>query len=432
LKWLILGLFAALPLQWFGLGHTPFGEARLHQLVIFIVTLVILARYRLRAHSRVARTAAIFLLANVFLLAAWAAAALYQGLSPASPIQEVLYIAAFFAIATYIYRVGAGREPGMIAVLRWAAPVTCVSLLVGFSVAMVVNGVNPAAVLAKTVATGNPELFQKEVFKSSFASFGLDAQTVAGNLRHEIFGSLLLSMYVSSWAMRLPGVVTAAQRLAYSTAVVVGTILLAVSLSRSVLIAALVWPAIAFIRSLWLSRLSTRQLAITFFAVVGISGLALSGFAQVIWNRFTTDTTGYGAREQRYSGAFSELGSHWLLGGAITGGDNGSSHNFVLDNWLRGGLLAGVGAAVVAIVVIVTLIRLLARLPHLPDSMVPVTAALALPLVRMFTSGGGLITPVSWIVLAFVVGALAARREVSNRAVDTASPPVPSALAGVG
>ena len=411
MRWIMLGLFVALPLQWFALGSTPLGTARLHQIAILSVAAIVLARYRPQVHTPLVRTAMGFLVANIFLLTVWAAVDVYNATKPAGPIQQFLYVAAFLALGTMFYRAASGAESGLVGILRWAALATCVSVVLGFAASMAVNGVNPAAVLAKTVAAADPELLQKEVFKSSFASFGLDAETVAGNLRHEIFGAVLLAMYVSTWAMRVGNPASFAQRIGYQAAMITGTVLLAVSLSRSILIAAIVWPVIAFWRSVLLGRLSSRQLAMAFVSVAGIGLLLLSGFGQVIWNRFTTDTTGYGSREDNYVVAFSELRDHWLTGGVVTNGVNASTHNFVLDSWLRGGLFTGLAAAAVFALVGLVWLRLVMRIHHQPDWMVPVVAALALPLVRMGTAGGGLIPPVAWVALAFVAGLLAMRQE---------------------
>jgi hypothetical protein len=41
--------------------------------------------------------------------------------------------------------------------------------------------------------------------------------------------------------------------------------------------------------------------------------------------------------------------------------------------------------------------------------MLPVTAMLALPVVRLFTAGGGLIPPVQWVALGVAAGFLAYR-----------------------
>jgi hypothetical protein len=71
---------------------------------------------------------------------------------------------------------------------------------------------------------------------------------------------------------------------------------------------------------------------------------------------------------------------------------------------------------------------LVAGIDRLPPAMVPVTAAVGLPLVRMLTNGGGQIPPVGWVAFGFALGILAARRAASA----SGSPPrSEAALAGV-
>jgi hypothetical protein len=63
-------------------------------------------------------------------------------------------------------------------------------------------------------------------------------------------------------------------------------------------------------------------------------------------------------------------------------------------------------------------------LPQEPPWMLPLVAILALPVVRLFTAGGGLIPPVQWIALGVVAGFLAYRaflRETAADAPDTVS-----------
>jgi len=411
MKSIMLGLFVALPLQWFALGSTPVGTPRLHQVAVLGMGLFILARYRAEVHTPLIRTTMGFLIANLYMFTVWAAVGVYNGITPFGPVEQFFYLAAFLALGTMFYRAASGIEADLIGVLRWAALATCVSVLAGFAVSMAINGVNPAAVLARTVGAADPNILQQEVFKSSFANLGLDEEAVAGNLRHEIFGSVLFAMYVSTWAMRVGAPVSFSQRIGYQAAMIAGTVLLTLSLSRSVLIAALLWPAIVFWRSMLLGRLSIRQLGVALFGVVGVGLLLLSGFAQVLWNRFTVETTGYGSRAENYVAAFSELREHWLTGGVVTRGLHVSTHNFVMDNWLRGGIFTALAAAAVFALVALVWLRLLIRIHHQPEWMVPVVAALALPLVRMSTAGGGLIPPVEWVALAFVAGILAVRQE---------------------
>ncbi len=404
-------LFAALPLQWFALASTPLGTGRLHQVAIFAFSAIVWVHYRLVSHLPAVRVAKPFLVANAYMLTVWAAIDLYNHSLPLGAVQEGLYVGVFIAIATYFYRVASGMEPGTVEMLRWAAPVACTVLLVAFAVSMVMNGVNPLAVLQKTVSSADPEIFQKQVFKSSFGGFGLDDQAARGNLRHEIFGAILLSMLVSTWAMRFGSAVTRAQTVAYRVFMTLGVVLLAVSLSRSIVIAAVVWPIIAFVRSMRSGQLSNRQIALAFGTVTGIGLLSVTGFGLVIFNRFLTDTTGYDARAQNYAGAVQTLKQHWLIGGAQTSGAHVSSHNFVVDNWLRAGIFVAIAALAIVILLVATWFRMASQLHHMPDWMTPVVAALALPLVRIGTSGGGLIPPDEWVALGFVFGILAYRHQ---------------------
>lgn len=408
MHWLALGLFAALPLQWFSVGATPFGSGRLHLLAIFAFAAVVFSRYRLRAHVPALRVSAEFVLLNLCLLAAWALMDLYNSIPPRGPLEQLLYLASFVACATYFHRVAGGREPGAVAALRWAAPVTCAAVLLGFTLAMSVNGVNAPAVFGQAVAAADPEVLQKQVFEPAFAGFGLDEEAVQGNLRHEIFGSVLLALLVSTWAMRYGPATTRTERTVYAVSLATGILLLAVSLSRSILVAAAVWPLVVLYRAVTSGALSSRQLATVAFGLVGLAVLVVSGFGRVLWVRFTAETTGYDARAGNYSDAFGTFSDHWLTGGFDTSAGGVSSHNFVLDSWLRGGVLTAVPAILLSLLLVAVWVRLVVTLRRRPDWVVPLAAALALPLVRMGTSGGGLIPPVEWVALAFVFGTLAA------------------------
>jgi len=420
MRWLLLGLFAALPLQWIGVGDTPLGAGRLHHLAIFAIAAVLFLRYRLRAHAPVLRTAGWFVVGNVYLVCAWALFDVYNGTTPFGAVQQMLYVVAFVGLGTYFCRVALARERGALETLRWAAAVTCLSALIGLSLAMAVNGVNAFAVLGRAVATTDPQLL-KALFGSSFAGFGLDEELVQNNLRHEIFASVLFSMIVSTWAMRTGRPSTRVQRIAYRMSMVTGTVLIALSLSRAVLVAAVMWPLIALVPALASGKLSPRHVAGGAAGALALATLWFSGFGAVLWSRLTEEVVGYQARVENYFTAFAVLPDYWLTGGFQTAGHGVSTHNFVLDSWLRGGIFTAIPAAVILLLLLALWGRLIFDLPGQPTWMVPVTAALALPLVRMLTAGGGLIPPVEWVVLAFVFGVLAAQRQ-------PAAPPSRSAV----
>ncbi len=401
-------LFALLPLQWVGLGSTPLGQLRLHQVALFGFAAFVLTHYHLRTYAPVLRVAAVFVIANLYMAAAIAAVQFYQGGAAGAALQQLMYLAVFVAAGGLFYLLANGHEQHITQSLRLTGAVVCTSLIIGLSVAMLVNGVNPAGVLGRTIAAGDPEIFQKEVFKSAFAGFGLEDDRVAGNLRHEIFGFVLLSMLISTWAMRVGTRPARRQVAIYRAAMITGVVLLALSLSRSVLIAAAVWPLLVIVRSLRRAELSTRQVGILFASTAAVGALLLTGFGAVISNRFLTDTTGYESRANLYGEAFGALPDYWLLGGYSTVAN--SSHNFLLDTLLRNGIFAFLPALVIVATLLFAFVSLSLSLHRLPTALVPVVVALALPLVRAGTSGGGLIPPVEWLALGFVAGVVAAWR----------------------
>jgi len=283
------------------------------------------------------------------------------------------------------------------------------SLVLALSIAMATNGVNPAAVIGQTIAQANPEIFQQEIYKAAFTGFGLSEDLVQGSLRHEIFGSVLLSMLIATWAMRTGTPLTGWDRRAYLAGMGLGVSLLTLSLSRSILIAALVWPLVAVLRSLRRGELTNRQIGIL-FGSMGVAGVLLvSGGGRVIYNRFFTDTTGYETRAGNYGDSIAALPDFWVLGGYVTRPGE-SSHNFLLDTLIRHGIFAALPAAMILLFLLFTFFWMASRLHLFSAAMVPVVAALALPLVRLGTAGGGLIPPIEWVVLAFVFGVLAASR----------------------
>lgn len=407
MRWLFLVMLGALPLQWFVVAQTPLGVGRLHQLVALIFAVVVFLRYRSRAFAPPVKVMLPFAVSMTAMLTIWTATSIYNGQGVGVPIQEFIFFLVGGAVALFVYRAATGSEYRAIELMRWAAVVAPLTLVAALALSMLRNGVNPANAFASAISSGNPEILQKELFRASFAGFGLDAATVQGNIRHEVFGALLLAMEVSGWAVGMRPPTSTRLRTAFRIGIIVGALLLLTSLSRSVLLAALVWPALVGVRAVIRMRLPARHLGAAFVALALLAAGLVSGFGLVLWNRFTTDTSSYQARTQLLNSAASNIQTHLFTGGVDT--VSGSSHNFVLDAWLRGGLFTMLPALFALGSLLVIWGVLLWRIGRSPGWMVPVTAAMALPIVRMFTSGGGLIPPVSWVALGFVAGVLASR-----------------------
>ena len=287
---------------------------------------------------------------------------------------------------------------------------------------MITNGVNPAAVFAKTIATGDPEVLQKELFTSAFTGFGFDEEAVRGNFRHEVFGAILVAMCVSAACAGIRPFSSRRPRILYRFSIGLAAALIIVSLSRSVMIAAAIWPLLALLRPMLAGRLTPRVVGGALLGLAVTFALSVIGLASVLWIRFTEDTGSYGARDRLYEEAYQNIGDAHVTGGVTTAG--ASSHNFIIDSWLRSGIFGGVCALVVGFIVVGLLIRLAVNLHREPSWVLPTAALLALPAVRMFTAGGGLIPPVSWIGLGVAAGLMAYRRQLilSRRATTLTEP----------
>ncbi len=402
MRWLGLVVFAALPLQWFVVAGSPVGQIRLHQAVLLLVAAIVVAARPLRSTQAVIAVALPFIALNVLMIVSWMAVSLYNGQIPRTAIQVLLYLGVFIALGTYMGRAATGEEPGALTLLRWSATAAVVCLVAAFAISMVGNGVNPIAVVQRSIAAADPELLQKELFRSSFAGYGYDAETVRGNIRHEVFGAVLAAMYVSAWAEGLaPG--SGTSRNIRRAAMVVGTLLLLISMSRAVLLAAAIWPLLSLWRSARLGEVTRRQMSVAVGAALVLVVFVVSGVGRIIWVRFTQDTSSYQARGGLYDQAFANIKEGFWTGGIDTAGE--SSHNFVVDAWLRGGVLVAALAAAIMLVLLFSWVRSVVQLPFDPTWMLPVAAAFALPIDRMLTGGGGLIPPVGWVTLAFIAGA---------------------------
>ena len=400
MRWALLLVLATLPLQWFRLPGP--GSLRLHQAVLIVVLVIVLVRLRAAAHAPVLRLTRSFVALNLALFLVAGTAVFYHGDSPMRFAQQVLLIAIFVAVSTLAYRAATGAIPGALEALRWSALVCSIVLLGALAFSMAVNGVNAAQVLSKAVATGNPELLQTEIFHKALVGFGYEADQVKSNIRHEVFGAVLLALCVSMAAVRLRPLRTHAQRVIYTSSVVFTVVMLLASLSRAVLLASVALPLFALVSSLRAGGLTRKQLITVGSTTTIVGVLWVLGLIGLVWTRFTTDTTSYSSRDQLLSGSLVEIRKHWLTGGITV--HKASSHNYVLDYWQMAGIFAAILAACVVVLIFAGWVMLIRRVgPHEPWA-APLAAAVALPVVRLFTAGGGLMPPVQFVCLAMVAG----------------------------
>jgi hypothetical protein len=408
----LLLFFACLPLQWYLVPGLPPGAQRVHVLAIILFTGFGLARYRAHVFVPVIRVALPVLVLLAVFVAVWIGTSLYHSMPLNSALQEAVQIVTLVVMGTVVYRAAAYPSTRVLEAARWAAAAAGVVLLLALSLSMLSNGINPAATFAQTIAQADPEVLQKQLFKSAFAGFGIGAEEVQGNIRHEVMGALLTAMCLSSAAARLrPFASPRAARL-YRISMGLGAALLLVSMSRSVMLAASIWVVLAVVTQARRFGVTKRQLATVSVSLLVLLVLLVTGFASVIYVRFTQDTASYEGRDRLLGEAIATIPHHLWTGGIDPAGS--SSHMFIFDSALRAGILGGLVAVTIVVLVVTLFLQLTRRLPTEPAWMLPVTATLALPMVRFFTAGGGLIPPGEYVALGIVAGFLTYRLSLSR------------------
>ncbi len=398
-------MLALLPLRWFTVLATPAGTLYLHELGLLLLSVVALATVRWRVFAKALDSTLAFsaLMAAGFMV--WGASCLAFHVSLASDVKQVAYLAAFLVVVgIFTLFAGSPDQSGMRA-LRWAGVVTTITLLLALEVALTLNHINAVSVFGHAVASGDPSVIETELFRPAFVGFGYSDAEAVSQLRHEVFAGLLVSLLVASWAQhRIPFGRRSAVVVSQS-ALVLGALLIVLSLSRSVQLAAVSWALIAGLRVVLRGPLTRRQLMSGAVIVVVLVGVTASGFVGVVVQRVTQDSTSYDQRGAKLGAALDVIGHYPWVGGRYD--DVISSHNFVIDAWLRGGVVMAVLMMMVLLLVLRQLVDNLFVLAWAPTWFVAATAAFVLPLVRMFTIGAGLLTPPEWVSLGFAMAASA-------------------------
>lgn len=419
MKWLLAVLFLALPLQWFRVDIPVVGPQRFHIAVALVVGAIAITLFRPTFTVKLMQLIAPAVFAIGAYFAIWASAAFHNGQGMLAPVQQLGLAVAALGLAGVSYRAVIHPEGKELSWMRWAGLLTSVATVAAMSYSLAANGVNPAAVFRETIVSANPDILQRELFYRAFVGFGLDAETTKSNLRHEVFGAVFISMCVALAAARLRPFARRWQQHLFRLSMVMCTVLVLLSLSRSVMIALgfmLVLVVAALLRR---GGVTSTQVRITVSAAGLMLALYISGFFDVVWGRFATDTKSYTARSDLLRDAFLNLEANIWTGGVPVAG--ASSHNFVIDSGLRGGIGLALAALAVFLCVAAWWWAILQEVGRRGcDWAVPICAGVSLPLIRMFTAGGGLIPPVQWLCLGLMCGLFLGISQVADPEVDRA------------
>ncbi|MEI2809302.1 MAG: hypothetical protein V9F00_03590 [Nocardioides sp.] len=412
-----------LPLQWITVAETPLGTFRAHQIGLAVLILSVLLLVR---PSRFVRgLASVWWLVGCYVagLALLLAATLLRGEPVNVPVQQAFYLV---GTCSAVVAMGLLIRYDQVYRLRWCGVFSVLILLAALGFGLWTNQVHVLKVLGRAISSGSSEILGYELYRPAFAGFGVSLADAGSQLRHEVFAGVLVGLAIGSFALAYqPDRSSRLVRRLHLVSLAVGVLLMAGSLSRAVTAAALVWPAYIIVRSLIRARLDIGSLAVAVAGSALVSVIALTGVAQVLIDRLRDPVSGR-ARSQLLEGAFNRLDNAFFWGGMYD--DRISSHNFVIDAWLRGGVVVAGLMAAIMVGIWLTLGRLFLASGRLPHWSAPVSFLLALPSVRMLTIGAGLMTPPEWIGMGlgvFLTGVALANRERIGAPDETLPTPVP-------
>jgi hypothetical protein len=413
--WLVL--MATLPIQWMQIASSSVGIVRwFHLGALAFVTLALASIPVRRCLRTVWRASGPFVLATSSWLVVLAAASHRhgQGLS-SDAVQQGAYALIAFVVAAWFVRLLRDDDEGLWGWVLATGVVTLVSFLVIFDNSARDAGVNALDTAVRGITTGNTDLIEFDLFRRTFAEASTGETDARSNVRHEVFASLVVAMWVSVLAWSRCHL--RAGRPVMLAVVAVTGLLTFISLSRATyLMVALVAVPLG-LRALlnrWATRRETYLLVASTWLVLAAT---VTGLYVVLFNRLFEDSDSYEGRSDHLGEAVSAIADQFFVGHVGTP----RAHNIVLDTWFRAGVAGGLAAAAMVVMVAVATFHFGRRVVvarQLDWADVALFSLGVVPLVRMFTAGGGTLHLTSWVALGVVGGAWAARHRTS-----TARPP---------
>ncbi|MEJ2887940.1 hypothetical protein [Actinomycetospora aeridis] len=384
----VLAFLVPLPQQWEILSATPFGVLRwFHVGALAMGTIYLLASRR--GHG-IARELAPMCVAMVGVTLMCVVGAVVYGGDAAQPVQHLVYFAVGLGLAT-VTTTALARPEGR-RVLAWCAPLAVTWTLVGFDQNLRANGVSPLAQLQQALLTGNQNALIFGVFRQGLST--VDSPAPA-SVRHEVMAALLLIIVVTCLASGLRRRTAVLAGLA----VAAGAVVIVLSLSRAVVLAAVLGGVVVLLRAFL--RMSLSRMAVV-GTVAGAVVLVVVGARLVglLYSR-ALDSGSYEARFSSFGLTGGEIANRVLGGGpdlAI------STHTLFFDVLFRAGWVGGLCALVVVVVIArygLAAVRRYLDTRSLPD-LAAVTAC-SLVLLRCFTSGNGFLHQTEWAAFGVVV-----------------------------
>lgn len=422
LAWATVAYFASLATGWRLLAGTGAGVIRYFHLPMLVV--MALAPQRWALYTRLRALAGACVVYTVVLVGfSW-----YHA-SPPVVMQQGVYLGAAFMAGAFL-RVATLEE---LRILRWAGPLAVALFLVLFWMDAAAIGIDPVRTYQFAVLSGDLNLIQFGLFQQVFNAASPPGVINSTALRGQIFAGILVALALSHWARsHLPrsGLFDAILLVSMG----LGGLLAVLSLARALQLAAVLAVALPLVRALLRAR---AGLGVVVLGALGAMILVLSVATPVagfILDRVVSDRGSYAERGSAFTAGIDRVMDEPLLGAgtqndavALAGDRTAlTSHNFVLDAAVLGGVVGGMLATIVLVLILRLLIRAFKR--YLDDDVLfgPLAAALLVPVV-MFTSGSGTLQMPELLGLALLCAALL-RSEESQLGddVDLEDDPQPS------
>ena len=418
LAWAFVLVVATAGVQWFGLaGAGSLSLKWFHIAAAGLVVLVVIAPdLGARLEVIVNRWGAFWTAIAVYLAAVLVTHILRP--EPFLPLslfaRQLVYAGAgmILAIAALSLVTERARRP-----LAWSALLSATVALVALFEPLIRRGLNPVSLLIDGFLGGQPDIVIFGLFRASFASAGgLADEAVRANLRHGLASALALSIFLTAmvrldlgkWNRRIANV-----------GITVAGLIVAITLSRSIILAMLAWLAIVTARPLFKGRASLLRWALPAFLAGSVALLALSPMGEVFEERFLTNEGSVTARSANVEDTLQHADDYLL--GANDIEIDASPHNVVLDALLAGGLVGSLAALVffglLAAAVVHLTVQYLVDAPtwHLPVSRACAIGIGLIPVVRFLTAGGGMLSFGEWAAAGAFFALTAANARAGTR-----------------
>jgi hypothetical protein len=418
ISWAFLAVVATAGVQWFGLAAASSLSLKWFHLAVALLTVVVILATDLpRRIEIISHHWGPFWVAFGVYLASILLAHIVNE-DPFLPLalfaRQVVYAAAGFVLAMAALSL---VTPAARRALALASCVTSVVAVVALFVPLMELGLNPVGLLIDGFLGGQPEVVIFGLFRAAFASAGgLADEAVRANLRHGLASALALSVFLTALVRPRVG---RNLRLVSDVGTVVAVLLLSITLSRSVILAVLVWLLLVTVRPLFRGRASTLRWALPGLIAASVVLLAVAPPGQIFEERFTADDGSADARAGALGDAIENIDEYLL--GANDLEAEASPHNVVFDALLAGGLLGALAALVFFGFFAVAVIRLtISYLVDRPDWHLPVSRAAAVgiglvPAARFLTAGGGILTLGEWMGAATFMALVASNARAGER-----------------